>query len=294
MSYREPILTIVVLDFGKQVESYLCLQSIKRHVKVEHKVIFCDNGAVEDYPLEYLREGLIDQLIINRESNGLGIGTRDLFASTFSAVTIYLQNDQFFARDLTEQDFIALTGNMGATLPDNRRVGSISLAGSPCGEGIYSERAHLISTRFYKDMERSGILGYHGAGKWHDGPWREAQIQAFYKQQNLVHWTPPVQPWVADNGVFALRDMGDGGVFIHRTDTKQVWVIVPPKVKNPVYPKMTDGEFLLCSKNEWPDGKIPEAELKDSFVCWDQSPLVQMQDDYIRDARERFKTKGRV
>lgn len=293
MKFSEPILTIAVLDFGKQVESYVCLKSIKEHVKVPHKVVFCDNGSIEDYPFEYLKEGLIDQLITNRDSNGLGIGTRDLFAAIFSPVTIYLQNDQYFARDLTEQDFVALTSNMGVTLENGQRVASISLAGSPCGEGVYSERAHLISTRFYKDMEREGLLGYHGAGKWHDGPWREAQIQSFYKQQNLTHWQPPVMPWVADNGVFALRDMGDGGVFIHRTDTKQCWVILPPKVKNPAYPKMNDEEFALCIKNEWPDGKIPEAELKDSFDCWSNTDLVKMQGDYIKDTRERFKRKVR-
>jgi len=291
MKYSEPILSIVVLDFGKQVESYMCLASIRKHVKVPYKVIFCDNGALQEYPVNYLKDGLIDKLIINRHSDGLGIGTRDLFAAVFSPLTLYLQNDQCFSRDFTEQDLVALSGYLGASDNGGPTIASISLAGSPCGKGIYSERAHIISTRFYKDMERNGILGYHGAGKWHDGPWREAQIQAFYKKENLTHWEPNILPWVSDNGVFALRDMGDGGVFVHRTDTKQVWVIVRPKTKNPAYPKMTDEEFKLCANGLWPDGKIPEQEIKDSFECWNNTLLVQNQAQYISDMRLRFNSQ---
>lgn len=287
MIYQDPILTVVILDFSKPLESRICLESVKRHIKIPYKVIFCDNGSNEDYPISFLREGLVDKLIVNKDSSGLGLGTRDLFAASFSNYTLYLQNDQYFARDFIEEDFVGLIKHLWSD-KDGKKVASISLAGIPCGDGIYTERGHLIDTRFYGDMEISGLLGYHGAGPYHDGgPWRESQIQSFYKLNNLVHWNPG-QFWVMDNGVFAVRDMGESGVFCHRTDTKRVWVIVPPKTRNKVYPKVNDEEFGLMVKDKWLDGNIPEAEKNQSFDCWSHTELGKMEKEYIEDLRNRF------
>lgn len=292
MEYRDPVLTVCVLDFCKPYESRLCLESIKRHVKIPHKVVFCDNGSGEDYPISFVREGLVDQLIVNRESTGLGLGTRDCMNASFSPYTMMMQNDQLFARDLTENDFDALTSQLGKEV-DGKKIASINLAGRVAPVNQYSERGHIVFTTFYKQMERNGELGYHGAGKYHNGPWREAQIQAIYAEQGLIHWTPPTTPWVSDNGVFAVRDMGDS-VYCHRTDTKALYVIVPPIGKrNPVYPKVSEDEWNTILFNLWPDGKIPEQEVKDSFDCWSGTDLAKMEVQYVADLRRRFKEKGR-
>lgn len=291
MTYQEPILSVAVLDFAKPIESRLCLESVKRHIKeIPYKVIFVDNGSGEDYPLEFVREGLVDQLIVNRESTGLGLGTRDVMNACFGQVTFMLQNDQELARDFTMLDFISLVTQFGAQTQDGRKVGSISLAGAPCGDGVYSERGHLVSTRFYKDMERNGVLGHHGAGPWHDGIWREAQIQGLYAREGLIHWTPPCAPWVKDNGVFAVRDMRKtgGGLWCHRTDTKALWNILKAEQFNPVYPKFTDEERRQMMFGEWPDGQIPEREKQDSFDCWSHTKLGQMEKEYVADLRRRF------
>jgi hypothetical protein len=288
--YTEPELSIVILDYAKPIESYMCLDSIKKHVKFPHKVIFCDNGSQEDYPVQFLRKGLIDQLIINRESLGLGVGTRDVINASFSSYFLYLQNDQYIGRDFTIEEFESIKKNLGTKLGD-KIVLSISLAGVICDQDTFSERAFVMRTEDYKSLEREVPLGYWGAGRFHDGPWRERQLQDFYKEHNFLHYTG----WptaVIDNGVYATRDMGDGGVFCHRTDTKACWVIVPPKVKNPAYPKMNDEEFNLAMKNEWPDGRIPEAEIKDSFHCWGDTVLAKRETDYIKDLRARFKGKN--
>jgi hypothetical protein len=293
--YRDPILTIGVLDFAKPIESHLCLQSIKQHVKVAHKVVFCDNGSGEDYALQFLRDGLIDQLIINRESTGLGLGTRDIMNASFSTLTLMMQNDQLFVRDLSEEDVRGLAAHLGTETTSGGKVASINIAGPVAPVNRYAERAHLIGTTFYKDMERRGVLGYAGAGKYHDaGPWREASIQELYAKEHLVHWTPPVAPWVQDNGVYGLRDMGEGGVWLHRTDTKAAWVIViPTGDKNPAYPKMTDEEFAVAKAGLWVDARIPEAEVAHSFDCWSNTMLAQMEEDYVKDMRRRFREKGR-
>lgn len=289
--YQEPELAILVLDYCKPIESHLLLQSIKKYVKVPNKVIFCDNGSGEDYALQFLRDGLIDQLIINRESTGLGLGTRDLHALAQSKYVLYCQNDQIFGADLSEKDFETFK----QALEDDptrfsSKIKSISLAGWPCGESIFSERAFIMLTNSYKSIEP---LSFGGAGKYHEYPWREGQIQDLYKKYKWVH--AATHPIVIDNGVFAVRDMGtSGGVFCHRTDTKEMWVIVQPKEFNSAYPKLTESEKQFVLHHGWIDGTIPETERTHSFCCWDNTTLARMQDDYVKDLRRRFKEKGRL
>lgn len=285
-TYTEPSLAVLVLDFAKPIETRLCLESVKRHLKVPHTVILCDNGSGEDYPLQFVRDGLVDQLIVNRASRGLGLGTRDLFALSAAKLTLYLQNDQFLARDLTAPEVDHLCSLLYRP-NDQGTVVSISLAGAPCGRGTYSERAHLIETTLYQNIERAGDLGYHGAGPYHNGPWREEQMQKLYERKGWTHLTdyPPI---VQDNGVFAVRDMGEGGLWCHRTDTKLLWCIRQPVVRNPAYPKLNDAEWVLAETGAWPKGgMIPEAEEKDSFDCWSNTPLGRQQDAYIADLRRR-------
>jgi hypothetical protein len=287
-TYTEPLLSVLILDHAKPIETRLCLESVKRHVLFPHRVILCDNGSGEDYSLRFVREGLVDQLIVNRDSRGLGLGTRDLFAASGSAYSFYLQNDQTLFRDFTEQEFQFITHLFGAATDDGI-VCSVSLAGSPCGKGRYSERGHIIATAQYRLWEEKGLLGYHGAGPYHDGVWRERQIQDIYAAHGRTHYEH--QPLVQDNGVYAIRDMGAAGYWLHRTDSKQLWCIVPPTVKNPAYPKLSDEEYALAAAGRWPDGAIPAIEVKDSFRCWDQTLLGRMQDEYVADLRRRVREK---
>lgn len=294
--YVEPELAILVLDYCKPIESRLLLQSIKKHVKVSHKVIFCDNGSNENYSLQFLRDGLIDQLIINRESSGLGLGTRDLHAIAQSKYVLSAQNDQIFVEDLTPESFDIFKTILEYPDPvtifdqtyNTGSIKSISIAGSPCGKNIYSERAFIMKTDFYKSLEP---LSFGGAGKYHEYPWREGEIQQIYLRNGWIHLNPINM--VADNGVFATRDMGDGGVWLHRTDSKELWVIVQPTQFNPSYPKLSDSEKSFVLNHGWIDGTILEVEKKDSFYCWQNTTLARMQDEYIADLRRRFIEKGR-
>ena len=268
LEYREAPLAVLVLDFLKDEETRLCLESIKRHVKVEHTIIYHHNGQA-DYPSDFLREGLVDQLIQTKQNHGLGIGTRALFAAAFSPYSLYCQNDQFFVRDFNEEDFKAMVATLeNQPQGSSAEIGSISLAGAPCGDGVYSERSHLISTRFYQDLERSGVLGCHGAGPYHDGIWREAEIQRFYRDYNLWHMIWP-QPFVQDNGKCAIRENPDGSIWIHYPDTKQAWLAKGPVKERHVYPKFSDREWdAVIANQNWEPGQIPENEAKESFHVW--------------------------
>lgn len=291
--YKEPELSVIILDYCKPIESKILLESIKRHVKIPHKTIFLDNGSGESYSYEFLKSGLVDQLIINRESLGLGIGSRDLHAITTTSHVCYCQNDQQFQGDLTLENWIffkkVLEGEITCNEITGKTIKSISLAGYPCGPQIFSERAFLMKTDFYKSLEP---LSLGGAGFLHHLQWREGQIQDIYKKNNWIHLA--IGQHVADNGVFAVRDMGDCGVYCHRTDTKACFVVVPPKNRNQAYPKVNDSEFDLMKQGKWEDGRIPEQEIPHSFDCWSNTQLGRMEKEYIDNLRERFKNKGKL
>lgn len=285
--YKEPELTITCLDYCKPIETRLLLESIKHHIKFPVKVILVDNGSNEDYSYKFLKEGLLDQLIVNKESLGLGLGTRDAINACQSEFCAYIQNDQVFCRDLTQDHFNGIKTLFGQRDLRDAEVKTVSLAGYPCGVGVYSERAQIFPTKFYKDLEP---LSPGGAGFLHHLPWREGEIQEIYKKNNWLHYATPAQ-FVADNGVFAVRDMGDCGVYCHRTDSKAAWVIVPPKNRNPAYPKVNEAEFELMRQGKWEDGRIPEQEIPHSFDCWSNTELGRMEKEYIDNLRERFKGK---
>lgn len=262
--YIEPSLSVLVLDFLKEEETRRCLESVKRHLLVPHRVIYLHNGPA-DYPARLAKEGLVDHLIQTKTNNGLGVGTRDLFAACHTWWSLYLQNDQYFARDLTEVEFDQMKGWMGGNDSRRRTIYSISLAGAPCGEGVYSERAHLIQTAMYKRWEDQLHLGCHGAGPYHDGEWREATIQRHYQCSNAVHsaWPYPV---IADNGRRAVRQNPDGSLWQHLPDTKELWLKRGPVKESYVYPRFTVEEWeQVIATQSWPDGQIPEIERAESF-----------------------------
>lgn len=287
MEYKEPQVSFLVLDFQKEIESYLCLKSIKKYVKFPYKVIYLHNGK-SDYCNKFYNEGLVDTLINTKENQGLGISTRDLIAICQSEFFIYLQNDQYIARDFLQEELNSMLWKLNTINQYEQNISSISLAGSPCGKDIYSERCHIMRTRDYKKWEDQELLGHHGAGPYHEGEWREAQIQKIYKEEHRIHYEWP-QPLVADNGVFAVRENKDKSIWAHRTDLKSLFNIVKPTEKNSVYPKFTDEEWNLALGVGWPDGKIPESELPHSFECWGGTFLAQNQVQYIENLRKKYR-----
>ncbi len=61
----------------------------------------------------------------------------------------------------------------------------------------------------------------------------------------------------------------------HEPDTKRAWLVSGP-VKEPyVYPKLSSREWSeVIATQTWPEGKIPEDEVKDSFTVpgWHPTP----------------------
>ena len=261
MEYVEPELTYLVLDFRKERETRACLESVKTYTKFPHKVIYLHNGRETDYPKKFLDEGLFDQLIQTRKNTGLGIGTRDLFAASFSPWSFYLQNDQTLKRDFTEEEFGRIKKILGTPYDSPDRsvwtVVSVDLAGGMAGLHRYSERAHIIPTSFYKKLEEKG-LNHRGAGPYHEDPWREAQVQELYKTNRWMHYTYP-EPLVNDDGDTSVRENPDGSVWEHNVDTNSFRLVQGPIRERCDYPPFTDSEWDEVLKTQsWPEWRIPE------------------------------------
>jgi hypothetical protein len=273
INYEEPKVSIAVLDFCKPEETGLLLESLRARIKFPHKVIYLHNGGGEYYPYHFYKMGLIDSFIQTKENHGLGVGTRDLMAISFSPYTMYVQNDQILGRDFTENELNEMINLLDSNAivqhnNENKLVRSISIAGAPCGYGIYSERAHLIKTNFYKEMESKIPLPIGGAGPYHHIQWREEAIQNYYKQANFIH-LPWQRQLFIDNGKYTIRDLPCGGKIRMRTDTKSVRWLVLPKEKY-IFPEMTEKEWSDSISGIWKNGTIPSEYLRknESFNCW--------------------------
>lgn len=261
-SRHKLMLDILILDYNRPNETYLCLQSVKKHVKFPNVVTLLSNGGDQSYLGKFYGEGLIDRLILNKRNEGLGFGTTDLFKIARNKYSLYLQNDQFFFRDFGQDEFEEIVSNITNREKDNTK--SVSIAGDPC-HGIYSERAHIIETKFYNDIPHKPN---GGAGPYHDKPWNEGYVQEYYRLSKYKHLIWP-NLLVADNGKWAVRENPDGSIWRHRTDTKELELLRGPIKERYVYPNFTEQEWTeTLAAQQWTAGRIPETEKPHSFVAF--------------------------
>jgi hypothetical protein len=265
---------VLVLDYNKPEESEKCLRSIKEKFKFNHRVIFYSNGGLQRYAWDFYESGLIDVAIFNKKNEGLGVGTSDLWKIARSEYIINFQNDQYVAYEVGSGDI----RNWIETLNKVEHIGAISLAGFPCGQGIYSDRAHFISRDLLLSLDNYED-GYPdgGCGPYWDGPesYNENFIQKRFKEKGLhvVSTNPPV---VADNGKISIRENPDGSIWRHKTDTKEHWIDATKKPKKKhFYPEMNDEEWEKALSENFPiwdiddKGYIPEQQKQHSFKYWD-------------------------
>ena len=281
MTEYNPELSVLVLDFNKEFETRLCLNSIKKYLKVPHKVILLDNGAAEDYCWQIYKEDLCDVLISKKRGGGGGYGQTDLIRFCDTIFFLFVQNDQYLQYPIDENTF-----DQFKNLLDNG-YSCVDLNGDQSGRGAWTDRAHLMKTEVFNSL---GPFPNGGPGEFHGQRWNENYLQEVFETRGLkiAHINPK---FFQDFGIYSLRDMGEGGVFLHRTDTKQCFVIVPPKVRNFCYPNVTNEEFNIMRDGLWEDGRIPKKEKIHSFNCWGSLDIAQREREYVDKVRERFKNK---
>jgi hypothetical protein len=250
----------LILDFMRPDESKICLESIHKHSKFPFKVIYLSNGGAQDYVIDYYHKGLISKLILNKDNNGLGFGTTDLFRFCDTKYSIYLQSDQYLRRTFAKDELEYIISFID-TVSRNKLIKSVSLAGDMC-QGKYSERCHIIETNFYNSIQNKPN---GGAGPYHDIPWNEGYIQKYYLDNNYSHLI--YEMLFLDNGCYATRQNPDGSIWTHRTDSKQMKLVKGPVKEKYVHPFFTDEEWDFVLKNQtWPEWKIPFKEKDLSFI----------------------------
>lgn len=253
-------ISILVSDFLKPEESKLCLESIKKFITTEHEVIFLSNSGLEDYVLDFYKSGLIDRLIINKKNSGGGNAAVDLFAVCNNHYSLFLQNDQELIREISPnhiENFIQLLNN---------GYSCIDLAGAVGGQNIYSERLHFINVDFYNSIYKGEKGAVGGPGPFNFNKYSEGWIQEYFKNNNLK--IAHLGSYVKDNGVWSVREIGDG-LYRHRCDTKQFYVLKIPTYITTEYPPFDlEIEWPKVLKGEWRDGDIPLKWQPHSFRVW--------------------------
>jgi hypothetical protein len=253
--------SFLVLDYNKPEETLICLESIKKRANIDKEVVLLSNGGNQDHVLQYYKNGLIDRLILNRENSGCGNGTVQLFESCQTEYAFYVQNDQFLGYPLVQ----SLIDNFIDVLEFDPTIFCIDVAGQQAGHNVYSERAHFIKVSRYLKVDKGipGQLG--GPGPFNFNRYTEQYVQEHCKINNLsvVHTTP----LFFDNGKWSIREIGDG-VYKHRCDTKEFYVIKQPTYKTEAYPPFNEDEWQLALNGKWINGTIPEQWKTHSFKVW--------------------------
>lgn len=261
------MVSFLVLDYNRPQELLLCLESIKRNAFFEHKTIVLSNGG-DPKPAQHLfSKGYMDQLILNKVNNGGGYGTTGLFRACNTEFAIYVQEDQVLAKPLNQSDIDQLTfflNEYRPSLSEPKYAPVIGLAGDQC-QGNYSERAQFVMVDWYNREAKNAPNG--GPGPFHHLMHNEEYFQRYFKSHDMTFkiWSP----FFADNGKRSFREYPCGGKTLHYTDTKELFVIVPPKQKY-VFPSLTDAEWDKVIAGQWQDGTIPENDKPHSFVVWNQ------------------------
>ncbi len=252
-------LTVCVLDYRKEKETRVCLESIRRHVKFDHKIVYLDNGSNQDYPWKIYQEGLCDILISKKNGGGGGEGQTDLFRWVTSPYTLFVQNDQELVYDITPQIFAQFIHLL------NNGYDAIGLNGDQSNRGVWTDRAHLIKTDFFNSL---GPFPNGGPGEKHHIPWNEKYLQDKFDQNGYK--IAQIQPvFFRDRGSSSTRRNPDGSVWEHRPDTKELRLIKGPIKERYVYPKFNDAEWQsVLSTQAWKDWDIPENEKNQSFHVW--------------------------
>lgn len=256
---RSDIVSFLVLDYRKPHETSECLESIRRHAKVPHQIIYLDNGSQEEYPWDFRNEGLCDVLISKQVGRGGGVGQTDLFRYCDTQYAYFVQSDQMLVHDITigaQDRFIeALVGDARC----------IDLNGDQSGLGRWTDRAHFIDVSWFNSLSP---FPNGGPGPLHELRWNENYLQEVFDQigNPIVHVKPVL---FADRGINTVRELPCGGIVRMRTDTKAVEWLQLPKAPY-VFPEHTPEEWEQVIAGNWRAGTVPSIYLSrgDSFNHW--------------------------
>lgn len=169
------MITFLVLDFNKKEESFRLLKSLKLNAKFPHKVVFCSNGGRQDYVMDFYRDGLIDDLILNKKTIDRKDAIKQLFGFCQEQISIYVPNNQILLREFNQTELERIISMLGLGDYDNKsrfhEVKSIDLSGNG-NPDLLIENAFLLRPRFF-----TNYLSFN-----------TAPLNDYYKQNLLLHY----------------------------------------------------------------------------------------------------------
>jgi len=270
--YTEPLLSILILDFLKKREAEILIQSLQDNLKFKAKIIYLSNSPNCDYAKKFLNEGKIDTLIVNKTNVGCGVATRQLFRASMSPFSIYCQVDQYLSRPFEEVRFNSLANQL--SYPN---LFYIDLAANQ-GNGLFSERSFMIQTHKYLSIPDINMVT-GSPGPYSDQKWGEKHVQDYMKEKNLFFYT--TKPlYFSNNGKSSIRSYLCGGITLHYTDSKNLFIIKPLKQRYNNFPNLnlTDKEWDLVLSGQWVNGTIPERDKPYSFTYFTQETYTKPED----------------
>jgi len=256
------MLSFLVLNYNRPKETELCLKTIRNFTLFNHEIVLLNNGGQDhDIIYDFFKQKLIDKLILRSKNSGCGLGTRELLNdfNIENDYVIYVQCDQFMVRQFSEQELQKYI----EILNTDSSVSHIDLSGNQ-GNGVYSERAHLISKKFYNTIPNE--IG--GPGPYANQMWTEEAVQKYLKQNNKKFFVAK-NLLFADNGKTSIREYPCGGELMQYTDTKEVFILKPIKERID-FPNvhLNDKEWELILSGNWINGTIPDGHKQNSFLYW--------------------------
>jgi hypothetical protein len=251
-------LSFLLLDYNRPNELNMVLNSIKSHVKLNYQIIVHANGGEQNYHIDLYKNNLITKLILNKENNGAGFGSIDLFNYCNTDYAFYIEGDQTFIRDFTKEEL-----NLWKSKIEKDNYEFISPIGNAT-QGEFSQRAFFTKTLFYRQLSLNMPCG--GPGPYCEKNTNENFTQKYLLNTNKLYNVNP--PLCTDMGCFSRCINPDKSEWLHRTDTKQHWLIKGPVKEKYVYPQFNEEEWeKILNQQEW-NGEIPEKLKTCSFVYW--------------------------
>lgn len=264
MSYVKKKVSIAVLDYNRQKEANILLDSLAQNAKFDYDLVYVSNGGEQDYVWDFYKNGRINTLILQKEGEGCGIGTRRAFQSCMTDYVIYVQVDQFLAFPVGE-DFV---DSCIGYLKSDPKCFCIDLAGNQ-NQGKFSERAAIFEREKYLSIPGiNNVIG--GPGPYSNYEWGESFINNHLQSNGLYFATSKNTHIFGDNGKRSVRHYPCGGITLHYADEKTLFIIKPLKQKYDFHNLMlTESEWEEVFSGKWPkEGKIPEYWKDKSFKAW--------------------------
>lgn len=251
-------LSFLILDYNRPNELEMVINSIRKYVKVNYQVIVHANGGEQKYHYEMYNAGLINKLILNKENNGAGYGAVDLFNYCNTEYGFYIEGDQTFIRNFEKKELESWISKI-----EKEGYEFVSPIGAAT-QGNFSQRAFFTNTISYRKLALEMPCG--GPGPYSARETNESFTQKYLqKNKKLVNIDPPL---CMDMGCFSYNTNPDGSEWLHRTDTKNHWLVKGPVKEKHVYPQFNDIEWAKVLEEQKWNGDVPEKLKSCSFVHW--------------------------